>query len=275
MKKRLLFVLLFLTYGAAVWGWGLMGSVTSTPSTEAPSDNITLWINWESGTYDTVPSPDTYTLHSTDEHSAGDQVLNMQSGAVVLAGANNPSITGSDNGLSNPTSSDRAEIDISGGDIVSTNKGRVGFWLLGRNFTNNKQFLMLYSNNLNDNYVWVACSGVGGSNTDFRFRVEYKSNGTTEGANQGSSSGQDNNTWYFMEVAWNATSPYIRLYVDNVLKIEDASWTASEIPAQFTMLKIGDANSGFGNHYIDTVIASTDPTESLYPYRLVNHYADR
>ncbi len=258
--KKLIFLLLLLLIATPCFGQdvarmsiGVVGGGVPVSGTR-PAD-LLFYINGN-GTWSTP----TYTIGAT-EYSAGDTTGTVGSAGAVNTDAKKIGPYGFDF----PTSADNFTFTVAAGagfgDIIDSQKGRIGFWIYFTTIDTTNE-TVIFRVNGTGGQIAVDTLATGEIKFIYKFGTTTRSP-TTTGA------GLTNGNWYFIEYFWdavNATQDYMELLVNGVSK---SHYNTTLTPIDFSA---GDATLVFGNPssttthdlYIDNLFISNLDTRDMY-----------
>lgn len=228
--RTLLYILLCLSICMTTDG-GIVGSQyvgkTSAPPADDFSD-ITFWWRCE-GT----------TLDGDLDYTAGDGVATLNDGATISDAAEKYGTNGLliDNGWEN------CEFSVSSDDIISSAKGRIGFWLANASLGNGG---IIFSINYSAGF-YVYSDSDGSLHT-------YWNDGVNERNQAGNAGDVTTGSFQWFEVEWDTTANTIKVWVDNSLKVSE---TEAIDAFSETGLYFGHTSGSGGALAIDNIMISS------------------
>lgn len=250
MKKYILtLTLLFFCFGFSSPHRGIIArkNDTYTPPT-CTTTNITFWWRCE--------ALDFSATDGTLDYSAGDNIADAYSGAAI----NTAAVKIGTNGLDIPTVYDYVDFAVSLEDIVSSAEGRIGFWWRYTTWGDDAGIIRVTDSSP---IFEIELNLTASDELEFK----WYDNGTQRTTLTSSSSPlPSSGTWYFIEMAWKASTAYREIFV-NGISAGTSSATIANASVSVNLFQIGETNSVAVDYHTDQIFISSSSTDNLYPCR--------
>lgn len=196
----------------------------------------------------------------TAELSAGDTTATAEAGAAIntttyYQGTGSCGIGGS---------YQRFDFLLNNDDVIDVDAGRIGMWVRVTTTGNSTIFNAEYGSASNRIRVYMF-----GTN---RIYYDYVAGGTGVTYTGTGNSAFTNNTWFFVEFAWNKGSAGndFQLFINGTSVSTNDTATGTWSKTSTGTFSIGDYEGNNAVFFIDRVRYSTDPTRDLYALRDTN-----
>jgi hypothetical protein len=235
-----------------------VGTASAATLTLEAFPDITFWMNGN-GSWS---SPD-YTLHGTQEYSAGDTVGTKSLGASMNTDAKECGTLG----LDIPTAGDEFEFTTNIPNIFPNStsdtlfQGRIGIRWEYVTWDNNESIISFEYDTNNRFRVYMVNSN--------EIRITWKDNGaTTVTCNTTDANLTSADTWMTLELAWDVNTDVLSIYINGSEPSKDAACTSSSLAGWATAVDWFVMGSRFEvgpvDYHIGQVAVSSDKTRDFH-----------
>lgn len=242
MRKYLILIVLLLPCLAYAQGMQPVGGVTVAAAAGDTYTDILFWWRCEGTTL------------GAGDYSAGDTTAANANTAAI----NTDAVKVGTNGIDADAAWDGYSFTVSSGDLINTSLGRVGFWLKINTWVNN----LVVFNTTGSGGVTARLKITGDDDLSFEWV-----DGTNDNSTYTTGLGLSTGTWYFIEIAWDATSNYKKIFLDSS-ELSVSNYNGTGINAfTNTELRVGICSASAGDIYMDNIMISNDPARNFYLLR--------